>query len=78
MNDLLKLPVGDNSLQTAFRSLREAPNQAPTQEQLSEQYANFFKPTPQIPVQNNRFERFSLVDPNIQIVLTSTTKTIGK
>lgn len=78
MKDLLKFEDGDNSLQAAFRSLKEAPNQAPTQKYLHEQYAALFKSIPQVSIQNNGLERFSLIDSNIPVVLTSTTKTLGK
>lgn len=77
MNDLLNHSIADNSLQKAFRRLREPANLMLTKEQFVERYACFFKPAPTT-VQNNYFERFSLIDQNVQVVLTSNTQVVSK
>ena len=78
MNDLLKNKVIDDSLISAFKSLKEQTITNISQEKISEQYTKYFHTT-EIGQNTTQpyFERFSLVDPNIRVILTSTTNTVG-
>jgi hypothetical protein len=77
MSDIFKNQAVDDSLIAAFKSLKEqaTPNIRP--EKISEQYTKYFSTVePRPNLQHSYFERFSLVDPNIRVILTSTTKTV--
>lgn len=77
MSDFLKYLAVDNSLLSAFKSLKEQGTPCMRTKDISEQYSKYFQTAEQNPNLHNRyFERFSLVDPTIRVILTSSTKTI--
>lgn len=76
MNDLFKNLAVDDSLISAFKSLKEQGSLNLRTDDISEQYTKYFQTAePNLNLQHHYFERFSLVDPTIRVILTSTTKT---
>lgn len=79
MQRLLELPTGSNVLMTAFHAVNAKQHGTSTVQgaQLVEAYSNHFT----APIfsccckHERRLERFSLVDPNVQTVVCSTTET---
>ena len=77
MNNLFKNQPVDNSLIAAFNSLKDQSRLNISSKKISELYSKYFNMLETCPnTQNPHFERFSLVDPNIRVVLTSTTKAV--
>lgn len=68
----LQLPTGENILMSAFRAVEEGRNATPTD--LVAEYEKYFTTTlPSKPTQAQKFERFSLSDPNIRVIVQSNT-----
>lgn len=70
----LSLPIGENILLAAFRAVTESRGADPAE--LVAAYEQHFTTTvPVPPTQPPVFERFSLVDPNIRMIVQSSTAT---
>jgi len=68
----LKLPSGENLLLAAFHAVET--NRVDGDVDLSEIYQQYFTTTVVAPVaQSHRFERFSIIDPNVQVKIQSST-----
>jgi hypothetical protein len=69
MREILKHPTGENPLIAAFRSQKTTGQRATTAADLQRKYADYFQAPPaQQPAQ---IQRFSLTDPSIQTIATS-------
>lgn len=68
----LHLPAGENILMSAFRAVMEDQKAGPSE--LVAAYEEHFKTAVLVPsLQPQAFKRFSLVDPNIRLIVCSST-----
>jgi len=72
MSEILKRPTGQNPLVAAFHSKQTTDRSERNAADLQRQYAEYFQ-APPAHIQPAQLQRFSLIDPNIQTVVTSST-----
>ncbi len=75
MQDLLKQAIADKTLLSAYKSINQGESGVAASAGTVAEYAKYFVSTgPVVHAHTARFERFSLIDPNIHTVLSGTTQ----